>query len=753
MRLKDLIGNKSKSVDSRKRTVYLDTETEAITRAAPVGRLVVMQYAVDDGPVELVGGSLDEIERAHRLFLSWLNDPNVTLVAHNGFYDWSVLIQLYDYHKPNATDKDDLILGVLKACLDGRIRDTLIVALLNAIEFDWLDFDRVMRCKAEFNLAYLVARFTGDTVTGKSGEDSWRLRYGELLGTPLAQWPTEAVRYARDDVTHLRNLFARLVLNDYPDERFQTAVAWVFRCMEIWGFHTDKARVEALEGRIMPKIRAAQTRLIEAGLMKPGDAHFDYERYEKFFLALCKQCRLTPEYTPAGKLKRTAKYLASFELPLLTDKAYWAYHDEPSRNMDAIRERVARWYIEHALDVPMTAGGESGIQQVSTDRDTLSATDDPDLQLLADIGEFGTLKSTFLPAFMGGWEHPLHPRFNPLVATGRPSASNPNIYNIPRLPGVRECIVAREGYVFVDADFSQAELCSLAQLCYDKFGFSRMREVIKSGLDLHGVFSVELIEVMNKAGACRLEPMDYDAFMKLYKAKDKDADDIRQVAKIYDFGLPGGVGEKAFVTQARVKSRGAVIIPPGTFKPAKRKWLDTFSEVERLFEWVSDRTRLTREELALLPARAPGDPIPSKKFTFVQHRSGRRRGGCNYTEGCNTGFQGLTADGAKNALLKVFTACHTKGDALYGARPVAMIYDEILLETPRAIAGHGWKRFVQLMQDGMNEYTPDVPSTATCEAMVHWSKSAKHREWNGQLVPFDEPWEKAWEAIVKWLIK
>lgn len=745
MRLRDL-------KPTVKRTIFLDTETRAITDAEPVGELVLLQYAVDNGPVELVGGTASEIQRAYQLFLDWLADPNTTLVAFNGFYDWSVLAQLYDYHKPDAADHDDLILAVLNACLQGRIRDADIMAHLNAIEYDWLDYDRVMQSKTLFNLAYLTARFTGVYVEGK-GEDGWRLKYGELLGTPVAQWPEEARRYAHDDVVHLRNLFAKLDQNHYPDERFQTAVAWVFRCMEIWGFHTDKDRVEALEARIMPKIRAAQKRLIEAGLMKPGEAHFDYDRYEKFFLSLCKARGLTPEYTPGGKLKRTAAYLKSFNVPLLEDKAYWAYYDEPSRNMEAIRERVAKWYIEHDAAVPLTDGGESGNQQVSTDRDTLSGTNDPDLQLLADIGEFGTLRSTFLPAFQDGWINPLHPRYNPLMVTGRPSASNPNIYNIPRLPGVRECVVAREGFVFVDADFSQAELCSLAQECIDKFGFSRMAEVIKADLDLHSTFSVELIEVMNAAGACRLPVMDYDAFMKLYKNKDKDADDLRQVAKIYDFGLPGGVGEDAFTEQARVKSRGKVIIPPGTFKPAKEKWLNTFPEVRLLFEWVSAQTSYTREELAAMPPRRPGDPRPSKRFTFVQHRSNRVRGGCNYTEGCNTGFQGLTADGAKNALLKVFIACHTKGDALHGSRPVAMIYDEILLEMRRAMAGKGWKRFVQLMQDGMNEYTPDVPSKVTCEAMVHWSKNAKHREYNGELVPFDEPWELAWAAIVKHWIR
>ena len=52
--------------------------------------------------------------------------------------------------------------------------------------------------------------------------------------------------------------------------------------------------------------------------------------------------------------------------------------------------------------------------------------------------------------------------------TGRLSSSDPNLQNIPKDSSIRDMFVARSGYVFVEADFSQAELRWLADISSDK---------------------------------------------------------------------------------------------------------------------------------------------------------------------------------------------------------------------------------------------------------------------------------------------
>lgn len=92
----------------------------------------------------------------------------------------------------------------------------------------------------------------------------------------------------------------------------------------------------------------------------------------------------------------------------------------------------------------------------------------PDYPIVAKILEYrqlAKLKSTYadgLAVFIHEDDHRIHGKFNQTVtATGRISSTEPNLQNIParvelgRL--IRKVFVPEEGYVFVDADYSQIE--------------------------------------------------------------------------------------------------------------------------------------------------------------------------------------------------------------------------------------------------------------------------------------------------------
>jgi hypothetical protein len=151
-------------------------------------------------------------------------------------------------------------------------------------------------------------------------------------------------------------------------------------------------------------------------------------------------------------------------------------------------------------------------------------------------------------------------------------------------------------------------------------------------------------------------------------------------------------------------------------------------------------------------------------FTFEQFVSGRQRARCNYTNGANTGFQGIVADGAKEAIWRLFVACYLHPDDateilwhprtywrevtsremlheacthLYGVRPVLFIHDEIIAEGPHATA-HLWAPAQALiMRDAMRTYIRDVKVGAKPALMWTWDKAAEPVYVDGKLTVWE----------------
>lgn len=128
----------------------------------------------------------------------------------------------------------------------------------------------------------------------------------------------------------------------------------------------------------------------------------------------------------------------------------------------------------------------NGRRTGSLDKDALTslASRYPDLSLL-----FNTIKeckhllhtrSSFLEALQPGEDMVMYPRYKIGPVTGRLSCKRPNFQNIP--PGVpRSLFVARPGYVFIYADYSQLEVRILALLANEK----SMLDILESGGDFH----------------------------------------------------------------------------------------------------------------------------------------------------------------------------------------------------------------------------------------------------------------------------
>ena len=139
-------------------------------------------------------------------------------------------------------------------------------------------------------------------------------------------------------------------------------------------------------------------------------------------------------------------------------------------------------------------GGRKTKTGYSTAADVLEklAPEYPIVAKILEYRQLTKLKSTYADGLAGYIQEDgrIHGKFNQTVtATGRISSTEPNLQNIPvrvelgRM--IRKVFVPEEGYVFVDADYSQIELRVLAH-CSGMSSLSRLigRRQISTGLQL-----------------------------------------------------------------------------------------------------------------------------------------------------------------------------------------------------------------------------------------------------------------------------
>ena len=105
------------------------------------------------------------------------------------------------------------------------------------------------------------------------------------------------------------------------------------------------------------------------------------------------------------------------------------------------------------------------------------------------------LKSTYADGLAGYIKEDgrIHGKFNQTItATGRISSTEPNLQNIPvrmelgRL--IRKVFIPEDGYVFVDADYSQIELRVLAHCSGDE----QLINAYKEARDIHRITAAQV---------------------------------------------------------------------------------------------------------------------------------------------------------------------------------------------------------------------------------------------------------------------
>lgn len=545
-----------------------------------------------------------------------------------------------------------------------RVREKLLDIAVDELKGRYDDRGRWIAHK--YDLADVARRRLG--VEMAKGEDTYRKRYAELEGVPVARWPKPAVSYAEGDLVGRELLFeqeqrALRIGYGLPTQFDDARMDFALRLTSAWGVMTDRARVERLYDATLDRMYELSEILTRWGLARRLGG---------------EQLRMDG-FGPREK-PRVRKIQSSIH--------------------SLVEER-------YPGEVPRTK--KSGA--VQTGKDVLQACNHPALDALVEYNALQKQGSTYVLRLFEGVDFPIHSFFDSVgAATDRTSSSNPNLQNLPRLPGVRECFVTRRGRVFLMCDFDTQEMRTWAQSCIDIVGRSRLAQMYQKDPDFdpHTLFAAEAY--LKKS---------YEEGLELKAKKDKELKDARQKAKAANFGFPGGLGWLKFMVYA--KSYGLALSAEEA-REAKENWKDTWPEQESYFGFVR----------AVIGSADYG--------RLVIPRSGFRREGVGHNDCANTPFQHLAAKASKNAHWQVVRRCYDPAfrgvSWLYGSRPLVFVHDESIVEVDETIAHEAAQEMEQVMQDAMQVWTPDVPARASATVSRYWSKDAERVEQRGRIVPW-----------------
>jgi len=564
----------------------------------------------------------------------WLSEYlNVDLlIAHNAVFECGVIVT----HYPELCDK------VFDALDNNLIYCTKINEAL------W----NVQREKALYGLtlAGLVKHhFDTDISAGKSGEDAWRLRYSELDGIPISEWPKEAVDYAIDDSIWAYKVAA---CQQPINQSLALKSAVYLNLMGSTGFLIDQERVLLLEKEIWQFLTPRYDFLVEQGFC-------DYIPHQK---------------QPRKQVKKLKEYVESLGVTLMYTKK------------------------------GATATSGEALASYQTQMSSREE-ENPILKAFSELSRYEKIMTSYIKNLKGAPK--IFSQYSTTLNTGRTSSSGSRLFsslNIQQIPrkvegvsyDVRNCFIPRPGFKICSIDYSGLEMCSAAHQLFKTLGYSYMREALNEGdnpTDMHSKL------------ASKIKKIPYEVFIA--HKTELEYKDARQKAKPINLGFPGGIGYDTMrhllwkdgiktrfqiletarrkndlyyyltnlgAPDLRIKrlNKGEYALVQDELVLLKRYMFDLYPELEQFLKethlkFLTGKTRFKKNEF---------DEWEEEPM-YMYDTCGFKRDWCTYTALCN-GFlmQTPAAVGAQKAVNAVVRKFYGSSDIF----PQAFIHDEIVFE-------------------------------------------------------------------------
>ena len=292
------------------------------------------------------------------------------------------------------------------------------------------------------------------------------------------------------------------------------------------------------------------------------------------------------------------------------------------------------------LQIP---GGKKTKSGYSTAADVLEKLA-PDHPIVNDILEYRgltKLKSTYADGLQDciAEDGRIHTTFNQTItATGRISSTDPNLQNIPIRTElgrkIRKCFVPKDGYVFVDADYSQIELRLLAHMSQDP----GLIEAYGMDADIHRITASKVFHI---------------PFEEVTAEQRRDA-------KAVNFGLVYGISSFGLGRDL------------GISRDEAKQYIDEyFVTYPGVKKFLDERVADAKDKGYSVTMYGRRRPIPElKNSNYMMRQFGER-------VAMNSPIQGTAADIMKIAMIRVYEALlreHIDG------RILVQVHDELLLE-------------------------------------------------------------------------
>lgn len=294
------------------------------------------------------------------------------------------------------------------------------------------------------------------------------------------------------------------------------------------------------------------------------------------------------------------------------------------------------------LELPVIKKTKTGY---STDVDVLEKLKKkhPVIEKILEYRSLTKLNSTYvegLKPYINPVTGRIHSYFHQTItATGRISSTEPNLQNIPTRielgKQLRRAFKPKEGYLFIDADYSQIELRVLAHISNDE----HMIEAFNNNEDIHkqaaaSVFKVPINEVTKEQ---------------------------RTHAKAVNFGIVYGISDFGLGEQIGVSRKKA--------KEYIDQYLEKYSGIKQFMSDIVEEAKEKGYVETLFKRRRYIPELKSKNFNIRQF--GARAA-------MNTPIQGTAADIMKIAMIDVFNKLKERK---LKSKLILQIHDELLIET------------------------------------------------------------------------
>lgn len=306
----------------------------------------------------------------------------------------------------------------------------------------------------------------------------------------------------------------------------------------------------------------------------------------------------------------------------------------------------------------------------ATNADVLEKLRDkhPIVNFIMEYRQLAKLKSTYcdgLTAVVNPNTHRIHSVFTQTVTvTGRLSSTEPNLQNIPTRTElgreIRKMFVAKDGYVLVDADYSQIELRVLAHIANDE----TMINAFRNNEDIHAVTASQVLGIP-------LEDVTKEQ---------------RSSAKAVNFGIVYGIGEFSLAQDLHISVKEA--------KAYIESYLEKYHGVRNYMESIKEQAKKDGYVKTMLNRIRYIPELKSPNYNIRQF--GER-------VALNTPIQGTAADIIKLAMVRVDNRLINEG---LKSKLILQVHDELIVEAHKDEVNKVKQILSEEMQNAMELNVP-----------------------------------------------